>query len=112
MLLQRCLLSVSVRNSFTYHCRAIASNIDGVAVAAAIKEELKKEVKELSLKYGKVPGLAVVLVGDRKDSQSYVKNKKHTCKEIGMNSYGFDYPASISQEELLRKIDELNQGTN
>jgi len=54
------------------------------------------------------PGLAVILVVERRDSASYVKSKKAACAEIGINSYGIDYPATVTQDELLLKIDELN----
>lgn len=57
------------------------------------------------------PGLAVVLVGDRKDSSTYVRMKKRACAKVGVKSFGFDYPSTVTQEELLNKIDELNNGT-
>ena len=108
MLVQRRLiapLSNFVLNS------GIATVIDGNAFASKIKEEIKLEVHDLFLKYQKPPGLAVVLVGDRKDSQSYVKNKKQTCKDLGMNSFGIDFPVDVSEKDLLSKIDELNNGS-
>jgi len=55
-----------------------------------------------------VPGLATVLVGERKDSQSYVRSKKKACAEVGMISLGSDLPADISQEELLKVVREFN----
>jgi len=62
--------------------------IDGKETAATIRQELKAEVDGLKAKCGKVPGLAVVLVGERKDSQTYVRNKKKACEEVGIVSYG------------------------
>lgn len=56
------------------------------------------------------PGLAVILVGERRDSASYVKSKKKACAEIGIESFGFDYPAVVTQAELVAKIDDLNAG--
>lgn len=53
----------------------MATIIDGNATAAAIREELKKEVAALKEKTGKVPGLGVILVGERKDSETYVRMK-------------------------------------
>jgi hypothetical protein len=84
--------------------------IDGTAIAAQIRAELKEKVKELQDTFGVTPGLAVILVGERRDSATYVRSKKKACAEIGINSSGFDYPADVSEEELLAKIDELNNG--
>mmetsp|Transcript_6097 Transcript_6097/g.9204 ORF Transcript_6097/g.9204 Transcript_6097/m.9204 type:complete len:326 (-) Transcript_6097:236-1213(-) len=79
--------------------------IDGVATAKAIRSELKEKVSKMAHK----PGLAVVLVGDRRDSATYVKSKKKACKEIGVESFSVDYPSDVSESELLNKIDELNK---
>jgi hypothetical protein len=84
--------------------------IDGTAIAAQIRAELKEKVKDLQDTFGVTPGLAVILVGERRDSATYVRSKKKACAEIGINSSGFDYPADVSEEELLAKIDELNNG--
>lgn len=54
--------------------------------------------------------MAVVLVGDRRDSATYVRMKKKACTEVGVASFGFDYPSTITEAELLAKIDELNAG--
>ena len=59
-----------------------AKLIDGKAIAQTIRGELKEKVDAMKEKYGKVPGLAVVLVGDRKDSATYVRMKKKACKEV------------------------------
>lgn len=48
------------------------------------------------------PGLAVVLVGERKDSQTYVRNKKKACDEVGIVSFGTDLPETASEEEVLQ----------
>ena len=53
----------------------------------------------------------MVLVGARRDSATYVRMKKKACAEVGVVSFGIDYPAEVTQEELLSKIDELNAGT-
>lgn len=86
------------------------SVIDGKAIANQIHLELAESVKEIKETLGVTPGLAVILVGERKDSQSYVKSKKRACAEIGMTSFGYDYPAEVTEAELLKKIDELNAG--
>jgi 5,10-methylene-tetrahydrofolate dehydrogenase/methenyl tetrahydrofolate cyclohydrolase len=82
--------------------------IDGKKIAGAVKSEVKTEVDEIKIRFGKVPGLATVLVGERKDSQAYVRMKKKACKKAGINSFGYDLPEDISQEELLKKVRELN----
>jgi len=85
-----------------------AQLIDGKAIAATIRGEIKAEVEEMKAKYGKVPGLATVLVGERKDSQTYVRMKKKACAEVGITSFGHDVPADVSQEELLKIVQDLN----
>ena len=88
------------------------SVIDGKAIANQIHVELAQAVTEIKETLGVTPGLAVILVGERKDSQSYVKSKKKACADIGMTSFGYDYPADVTEAELLKKIDELNAGMN
>ena len=82
--------------------------IDGKAIAETIRKELKVEVDELKAKYGRTPGLAVVLVGERKDSQTYVRNKKKACDEVGIVSYGTDLPDTATEEEVLAVVAEYN----
>jgi 5,10-methylene-tetrahydrofolate dehydrogenase/methenyl tetrahydrofolate cyclohydrolase len=85
-----------------------AQIIDGKEIAATIRGEIKAEVEQMKAQTGKVPGLATVLVGERKDSQTYVRMKKKACEEVGIASFGHDLPADISQEELLSIVRELN----
>ena len=85
-----------------------AQLIDGKAISATIRDEIKAEVEEMKAKYGKVPGLATVLVGARKDSQAYVRMKKKACAEVGMESFSHDLPGDISQEDLLKVVQDLN----
>jgi 5,10-methylene-tetrahydrofolate dehydrogenase/methenyl tetrahydrofolate cyclohydrolase len=85
-----------------------AQIIDGKAIAATIRGEIKEEVEEMKAKHGKVPGLATVLVGVRKDSQTYVRMKKKACAEVGITSFGHDLPEDVSQEELLKVVQDLN----
>jgi 5,10-methylene-tetrahydrofolate dehydrogenase/methenyl tetrahydrofolate cyclohydrolase len=84
------------------------SKIDGNAIAATIRTELAVKVKEMTLELGVTPGLAVVLVGARRDSATYVRMKKKACEEVGVTSFGIDFPAEVSQEELIAKVVELN----
>ena len=76
--------------------------IDGKAIAATIRQETAAEVQRIKELTGKVPGLAVVLVGARKDSETYVRNKKKACEEVGIASFGTDLPEDVSEEELLK----------
>ena len=93
-----------IYNNYTYWCTT------GTAIAATIRAELKENVLQLQSTYGITPGLAVILVGDRRDSATYVRSKKKACAEIGINSLGFEYPATATTEEIFAKIDELNAG--
>lgn len=73
--------------------------LSGKATAAAIRGELKEEVEaHVRSTGGPPPGLAVVLVGDRRDSATYVRMKKKACDEIGVSSFGFDFPEDVTQE--------------
>ncbi|KAL3517459.1 hypothetical protein ACH5RR_020048 [Cinchona calisaya] len=85
-----------------------ATVIDGKAVAQTIRSEIASEVRQLSQKYGKVPGLAVVIVGNRKDSQSYVNMKRKACAEVGIKSFDVDLPEEICEADLISKVHELN----
>jgi len=82
--------------------------IDGKAVAARIREELKQQVAELK-KQGAVPGLAVVLVGEDPASQIYVKNKEKACHEVGLKSEVLRLSAAAGEAELLAVVDQLNK---
>lgn len=89
-----------------------AQLIDGKQIAADIRGEIKAEVEEMKARTGNVPGLATVLVGTRKDSQTYVRMKKKACKKAGIASFGHDLPEDISQEELLKIVRELNANSD
>ncbi|KAG2494196.1 hypothetical protein HYH03_007554 [Edaphochlamys debaryana] len=82
--------------------------IDGKAVAAQIRQETAAKVAELKAKYGKVPGLAVVIVGERKDSQTYVRMKRKACEEVGIASFGSDLPDTATQDEVLAVVAGFN----
>jgi len=85
-----------------------AQLIDGKQIAADIHDEIRADVEEMKTETGKVPGLATVLVGTRKDSQTYVKMKKRACKKAGIASFAHDLPEDIRQEELLKIVLDLN----
>ncbi|CAJ1431569.1 unnamed protein product [Effrenium voratum] len=82
--------------------------MDGKAVAAKVREEVKERVRRFQDRTGTSPGLAVVLVGDRPDSQSYVRAKTKVGEEVGCHIRNVQLPESVSQEELLAKVGELN----
>ena len=83
--------------------------IDGKKIAAELREELKKEVSNLKDKHNKVPGLTVILIGDFKPSQIYVRNKEKSAKEVGLKSEILKYPDSVEEKVILDKIEELNK---
>ncbi len=82
--------------------------IDGKALSAKIKEEVKVEVSELFEKEQIIPGLAVILVGDDPASATYVASKAKACKNAGIYSVEHKMPSTITQEELLEIIDKMN----
>lgn len=82
--------------------------IDGKAVAAAIKKEIAAEVENIIANGGKRPHLAAILVGHDGGSETYVANKVKACEECGFTSTLIRYEADVTEEELLAKVDELN----
>ncbi len=86
-----------------------AQILDGKALAASWEEQLSKRVAVLKDKSGgKTPILATILVGDDPASATYVKMKGNACRRVGMDSMAVELPASTTTEQLLAKIDELN----
>jgi len=83
--------------------------LDGTAVAAHIKEQIKKEVDEMKARGGKTPHLAAILVGENPASQVYVGSKVRTCKELGFDSTLLHFDANISEKHLLENINRLNE---
>ncbi len=83
--------------------------IDGKAVAAEVRARVARQVEEFAdAQSGRVPGLATVLVGDDPASQIYIANKRKSTEEVGMRSVHHGLDASITQDELLGLIGELN----
>jgi methylenetetrahydrofolate dehydrogenase (NADP+)/methenyltetrahydrofolate cyclohydrolase len=85
-----------------------AKILDGKALAARIRADVAAKVATRVARGGSQPGLATVIVGDDPASQVYVRNKRKACEEAGMLSFGYELPASTTQQELLHLIDELN----
>ncbi len=84
-----------------------ATILDGKAVAAQIKNELRARVDVLRAA-GVVPGLGTVLVGDDPGSHSYVAGKHRDCEQVGIESIRVDLPADASQAEVLEQVERLN----
>jgi len=82
--------------------------IDGKKEAQLLRDEIKKEIESLKSKKNQVPGLTVILIGDFVPSQIYVKNKEKNAKEVGINSDVIRYAKDVSEQEVLKKIKELN----
>ena len=82
--------------------------LDGKATAAAVRADLGATVADLARR-GVVPGLAVVLAGEDPASVSYVTAKERACAAVGIRSFPFHLPASVTQEELLALVRRLNE---
>lgn len=84
-----------------------AQILDGKKLASDSEKEILESVSVLKEK-GIIPTLATILVGDDPASETYVRMKQETCKRVGMESLAINLPKETSTEELLLKIDELN----
>ena len=82
--------------------------IDGKAIAADIRREVREQSDRLAARGKRRPGLAVVLVGDDPASRIYVRNKRMACEECGFISVSHDLPHSATQTELVSLIERLN----
>ena len=82
--------------------------IDGKKEAQLLRDEIKKEILSIKSKNNKVPGLTVILIGDFAPSLIYVKNKEKNAKEVGINSEVVRYSKEVTEQEVLKKIRELN----
>ena len=85
-----------------------AQIIDGKAISAAVKEQVRAEVERDKLNVG----LAVVIVGDDPASRVYVNNKKKACELCGIKSFEYALPSETSEKELLELVDTLNGDKN
>ena len=77
-----------------------------------LSKNIKNKLKDKLLNYEYKPGLAIILVGDRSDSEIYVRMKKKACEFVGINNYDFYYDNEIDQQTILNKINELNNDDN
>ena len=85
-----------------------AQIIDGNALSAQLRGDVAGRAAALRIR-GIVPGLAVVLVGENPASQVYVRNKVKACQDNGLHSVLEPYPASMSEADLLGRVDALNR---
>jgi methylenetetrahydrofolate dehydrogenase (NADP+)/methenyltetrahydrofolate cyclohydrolase len=86
-----------------------AQILDGKALAAQIRENLKKRVEKLKQESGLTPGLAAVLVGENPASKVYVNIKEKTCQEIGVKSERIELPESTHEQQLIDLVMDLNE---
>jgi methylenetetrahydrofolate dehydrogenase (NADP+)/methenyltetrahydrofolate cyclohydrolase len=87
----------------------MAQLIDGKAVAARVRAEVKADVEKLKAERGLVPGLTVVRVGEDPASKVYVNGKKKAAEEVGFNSWEEHPDETITQDALLALVDKLNK---
>lgn len=85
-----------------------ATIMSGKIVAASIKEQIKKDVEALSNEYHKRPKLTVIIVGNDPASLVYVRNKKRSCEELGIESEIIHYNEDVTEKEIEEKIKELS----
>ena len=86
----------------------MAKIIDGKLISAQIREEIAQKVVEYNKRTGKLPGLAVIIVGEDPASQVYVRNKKKACEQVGFYSRVYELPQETTQEELNALVEKLN----
>ena len=89
----------------------MANILDGKVVSEAIKEKVKCEVASLK-EQGILPHLTVLIIGNNPASQTYVRNKEKTCEQLGFKSTVVKFEEDATQEEVLRKIEELNNDSD
>lgn len=87
----------------------MAQRIDGKAISAQIRTEIRDETAAFVKRTGITPGLAVVIVGEDPASQIYVRNKKKACEEVGFHSEVYELPADTAQSDLNALVDRLNR---
>lgn len=86
-----------------------AKIINGKEIAASMRQEIAKQISDIKNKFKVTPTLAVILVGSDPASQVYVGNKEKAAHAVGMNSIQFKFAADISEDDLIAKINELNE---
>ena len=87
----------------------MAEILDGLKVSKEIKAEIKVEVEKILESKRRAPHLVAILVGNNGASKAYVNAKVKDCEEVGFQSSLIKFPSTVSESELLEKIDELNK---
>lgn len=87
----------------------MAQILDGLKVSKEIKQEIKQEVEKILANKRRAPHLVAILVGNNGASKAYVNSKVKDCEEVGFSSSLIKFPSTVSEAELLEKIDELNK---
>lgn len=90
----------------------MANVIDGKVIAASVRAEVARGVAEFRAQHGRAPGLHVVLAGDDPASAVYVRAKEKAASEVGMAGEVHRLPASVTEAELLGRVQELNRDPN
>ncbi len=86
--------------------------LDGKILAGHLKETLKKEINELKVRTGRVPVVVSILTGDDPSALSYANSQKKTAEALGIEYRLTNLPSSVSQQEFIRLIDDLNSNIN
>lgn len=86
-----------------------AKVLDGKLISMEIKSKIAGEVRRMKKCLGKVPGLAVILVGQRRDSQTYVRNKIVACEEVGIKSLVTELPTDCAEAEVRNAVMKFNK---
>ncbi|MBJ5695599.1 bifunctional methylenetetrahydrofolate dehydrogenase/methenyltetrahydrofolate cyclohydrolase, partial [Salmonella enterica subsp. enterica serovar Derby] len=87
----------------------MAEILDGLKVSKEIKAEIKAEVEKILESKKRTPHLVAILVGNNGASKAYVNSTVKDCEEVGFRSTLIKFPSTVSESELLEKIDELNK---
>lgn len=87
----------------------MAQILDGLRVSKEIKKEIRADVDKIVQNHRRPPHLVAILVGKNGASMTYVNNKIKDCQEVGFKSSLIEFPSTVSEAELLEKIDELNK---
>ncbi|XP_020674441.1 bifunctional protein FolD 1, mitochondrial isoform X1 [Dendrobium catenatum] len=83
--------------------------INGKIIAEELRTGIAAEIRQMKDATGKIPGLAVVLVGKRRDSQSYVRHKIRDCEEVGINSFLDELPEDCPQDDVVNAVSNFNK---
>lgn len=84
------------------------TEIDGKSIANDIKAALATEVNNMKNSIRKTPGLAIILIGKRKDSRSFIRIKKKACEDVGITSLVIELPEDSTESEVIDAVSMLN----